>query len=251
MDVDPRYEEIFSGLEEDIRLLTPKFSEYSRGYLINHKERYLNDLNFIEKHYEKGPILEVGGHPFHFTYFLNKLSYDIVSVDIDPTRAEVIVDKNGLNVVRCDIETEPLPFDDGTFQMVLFNEIFEHLRINPIATLEEVNRVISPGGIMMLTTPNLYALHTVVNYLIGRGIRKPYNQFNSLRTLGHMGHVREYSVKEIKVFLENTGYEVLYVKYRAYKYRIKGIWGKIANLAYIFMPPCLYPYFIIISKKRA
>lgn len=251
MKGDVRHEKIFDDLWEDIGLLTPKFSEYSRGYLINHKERYLNDLKFIEKHYESGPILEVGGHPFHFTYFLTKLDYDVVSVDIDPSRAEAIIDKNGLNVVKCNIEAEKLPFEDETFQLVLFNEIFEHLRINPIATLKEVNRVIKPGGIMMLTTPNLYALHTVVNYLIGRGIRQPFKQFNSLNTLGHMGHIREYSVKEVEVFLNNTGYKVLYVKYRAYKYYIKGIWGKMANLAYIFTPPCFSPYFIIISKKRA
>jgi SAM-dependent methyltransferase len=251
MRVDPRYEKIFSDLEEDIELLTPRFSEYSRGYLINHKERYLNDLGFIEKHHEKGQILEVGGHPFHFTYLLKKLGHDVVSLDIDPSRAKAVVDKNDLNVVKCDIETAPLPFNDGAFQMVLFNEIFEHLRIDPISTLEEVNRVIAPGGIMMLTTPNLYALHTVVNYLIGRGIRKPYVQFNSLRTLGHMGHIREYSVKEVRVFLENTGYNPLYVKYRAYRYYIKGIWGKLANLSYVFAPRCLYPYFIIISEKKA
>jgi SAM-dependent methyltransferase len=251
MNKNVKYERIFEDLSEGIKLLTPKFSEYSHGYFINHKERYINDVRIVDRHHKSGSILEVGGHPFHFTYFLSKLDYSVVSLDIDPSRAKPLIDKNDLNVIKCNVETEKLPFDDETFQMVLFNEIFEHLRINPIDTLEEVNRILKPGGIMMLTTPNLYALHTIVNYLIGRGIRKPYNQFKSLKTLGHMGHIREYSVNEVKIFLENTGFEVVDIKYRAYKYHIKGIWGKIANFIYFFTPPCFYPYFIIISKRKS
>ena len=155
MHKNEKYEKIFNDLNEDIKLLTPKFSEYSHGYFINHKERYLNDVRIIDRHYKSGTILEIGGHPFHFTFFLSRLDYNLISLDIDPSRARPLIDKSGLNVIKCNVETEKLPFDDETFQMVLFNEIFEHLRINPIDTLEEVNRVLKPGGIMMLTTPNL------------------------------------------------------------------------------------------------
>lgn len=51
-----------------------------------------------------------------------------------------------------------LPILDGTFDTVLLLEVLEHLRC-PRQALEEVSRVLRPGGRMVLTMPFLYPIH--------------------------------------------------------------------------------------------
>lgn len=46
-------------------------------------------------------------------------------------------------------EEEPLPFADDAVDVVVFNEVFEHLRVNPIFTFREINRVLRPQGTLL------------------------------------------------------------------------------------------------------
>jgi ubiquinone/menaquinone biosynthesis C-methylase UbiE len=46
-----------------------------------------------------------------------------------------------------------LPFEDGSFDFVFVTEVLEHLK-QPEALLAEARRVLSPGGRLVLTTPN-------------------------------------------------------------------------------------------------
>jgi SAM-dependent methyltransferase len=50
-------------------------------------------------------------------------------------------------------EGERLPFEDGSFDGVLLNEVLEHVR-DDAATLREVHRVLRPGGALALFSPN-------------------------------------------------------------------------------------------------
>jgi len=90
------------------------------------------------------------------TYLLKAAGLDVVGVDLAPQRAAAFIERNGLDIHQADIEGEPLPFEEGRFSMALLNEVFEHLRINPLERLERIHRVLRPGGILLLTTPNLY-----------------------------------------------------------------------------------------------
>jgi len=123
-----------------------------------------------------------------------------------------------IDVIKCDIESERLPFADNSFDTVVFNEIFEHLRINPVFTLSEVLRVIKPGGHMMLSSPNLRSLYGLVNFLIKNRAYSCsgniYAEYQKLEKPGHMGHVREYTTKEVIEFLENIGFAVTTIIYR-------------------------------------
>ena len=157
------------------------------------------------------------------------------------------ISEKELKVLKCDIENTPLPFETNEFGFVIFNEIFEHLRINPITTLNEINRVMSRGGILMLTTPNLYSIRNIVNFLLGRGFDDPYHEFMKLYKLGHMGHVREYSVKQLKKFLVNTGFESTYVTLKSYN-PLKGLWTPFNYLRKLI--PAFHRYQIHISKKN-
>lgn len=46
-----------------------------------------------------------------------------------------------------------LPFRDESFNLVTANMVFEHLE-NPVSVLNEIRRVLSPGGVCVFHTPN-------------------------------------------------------------------------------------------------
>jgi len=51
-----------------------------------------------------------------------------------------------------------LPFVDSTFDTVLCNQVLEHVS-EPHELLAEIARVLKPGGVLMLTTPQVWGLH--------------------------------------------------------------------------------------------
>lgn len=200
-----------------------EFQAWSSSYFRNHRKRYMSDIELVRRYYSGGRVLELGSAPFHFTAILEKMGLPVTGVDIDPARFAGFIDRQKLKVVRCDVETEPLPFADGSFHLVLFNEVFEHMRINPIETLEKIRRVLHPDGHLILSTPNLYSVTTYINFLLGRGFDDPYEQFSRLREYGHMGHVREYSVSQMRKFLDRTGFRVVEVRMQSHR-PLRGLW---------------------------
>jgi len=58
----------------------------------------------------------------------------------------------GVDVVA-DIDTEPLPFDDGSFDFVLAKDVLEHCS-HPLQVIEEIHRVLTPGGVLHLQVPH-------------------------------------------------------------------------------------------------
>jgi SAM-dependent methyltransferase len=241
------HHQYFKEIQDDIDLIDEPLRPWSRTYLNGHWKRYVYDFNTVKSLYSSGEILEIGSMPFHFTLLLKKAGFPVTGVDVGPGRAERLIKKNDLRVLSCDIEKEPLPFPDNSFDLIIFSEIFEHLRINPIATLKEINRVLKPEGRLLLTTPNLYALGNVWWFLTGRSIDStPYSQYLKLEQLGHMGHVRVYSAKEVSEFLSNTGFVVDQIKYRYFGLRGKFI---LFNFVYRIFPG-LRPHLIVIGKKN-
>lgn len=51
-------------------------------------------------------------------------------------------------------------FKDDSFDTVVLSDVLEHLP-NPVSTLEEVDRILRPGGVLILGVPFMYWLHEV------------------------------------------------------------------------------------------
>ena len=101
------------------------------------------------------------------------------------------------------VEEDTFPYDDDHFDVVLFCEMIEHMLMDPLHTLREIRRVLKPGGVLVLTTPNVARLNNVMAVLNGANLYDPYSGF------GPYGrHNREYTRDELHRVLAFTGYDV-------------------------------------------
>ena len=105
----------------------------------------------------------------------------------------------GIEVSRVDLEASPLPYADASVDVVLCNQVLEHLK-NIWLPMAEMHRVLKPGGHAILSVPNLASLHNRI--LLGLG-RQP----TSIRVFGP--HVRGFTLHEFCGLVERGGaYEI-------------------------------------------
>jgi SAM-dependent methyltransferase len=108
-------------------------------------------------------------------------------------------ERRGLEVARIDLETERLPWPDASVDVVLCNQVLEHLK-NIWLPMAEMHRVLRPGGHAVLSVPNLASLHNRVLLALGR-------QPTSIFVFGP--HVRGFAFREFCAFVERGGgYEI-------------------------------------------
>ncbi len=196
------------AVSEDVDIVPEAYRDWWSNYLENHRERYLVTWSMLEGLGEGDRVLEVGCLPGHLTVLMKTAGLRVRGVDIDPSRMQPIWDKHVIRVDTVDIEREPLPYEDDSFDACIFTEMLEHLRVNPLHSLREIARVLRPDGRLLLSTPNITPIHRV-GFLFGRDYQgDPVKEFGKLEWLGHMGHVRLYSRGEVLRFLEHAGFTV-------------------------------------------
>ncbi|MCX5543206.1 methyltransferase domain-containing protein [Paraburkholderia sp. CNPSo 3076] len=100
-------------------------------------------------------------------------------------------------------ESDHFPFSDGTFDLVLYCEILEHLTNDPCKVLRNIRRVLKPDGEFILTTPNVARIENVMRLIDGANLYDPYSGY------GPYGrHNREYTCDELRQLLRYVGFEV-------------------------------------------
>lgn len=182
---------------------------WHRTNFLAHRNRYLHDLTIVMGLVAADTrILEIGSAPGHFTAALRLAGFEVMGVDLAPERIRDLCDRFGLSIAACDVEREPLPYPDHSFACVVCAETYEHLRWDPFFVLSEIHRVLKHGGLLLLTTPNLYSVQNIARFLTGRSIADPLLEFGKLRSLGHMGHIREYSGAQMRRILASHGFVV-------------------------------------------
>lgn len=69
-------------------------------------------------------------------------------------------------LLNCDLG-QGLPFVSASFEVILASEVIEHLAKAPLF-LSEAHRVLTPGGVLLLTTPNLWDVRRIGAAVTGR-----------------------------------------------------------------------------------
>ena len=70
----------------------------------------------------------------------------------------------GQKVDIVNLNREMLPYEDGLFDLVTATEVIEHIE-NPRSLFREISRVLKPGGICILSTPNVLNVNSRLRYL--------------------------------------------------------------------------------------
>ena len=68
-------------------------------------------------------------------------------------------------ITQLDLNTQPLHYPDASFDLVTCSEVLEHVE-NYRAVLREIRRVLKPGGLMVVTTPNVLNMKSRLRYLV-------------------------------------------------------------------------------------
>lgn len=116
--------------------------------------------------------------------------------------------REGGDVQYASTWAETLPFRSHGFDGMVAAEVIEHLT-RPDDLLQECRRVLKPGGILLLTTPNAeYLMNKLPTYSKAREMRPEQLPPDE------SGHVFFFTLEEIRATLTGLGFEIL----RAYAF---------------------------------
>ena len=198
-----------------------KGNEYE-GYAYVHDAigRFLITVKMVPPAPHSGAkLLELGANPYFVSLLLKKFHrYDWSGANyFGPveTRAEAeqtihserYGETHTFRYAHFNVEFDDFPYEDASFDGVLFCEILEHLTVNPTFTLTEIHRILKPGGFVLVTTPNMLRWEHVWRLVRGYNINDPYSGY------GVYGrHNREYAPQELIRLLQDCGFTVKQVQ---------------------------------------
>ena len=135
------------GLTWRLDMVDRGYSDYQKNRLAG-KHGEMGSWNLVAPSLKGKKTLDIGCSD---GLYLKKFTTDSVGIEQMPDLAEA-ARNDGLNVVQGDIFESLSSLDDASFEAVLFSHVMEHIE-NPIHALKEINRVLKPGGTLVLGLP--------------------------------------------------------------------------------------------------
>lgn len=144
---------------------------------------FLNDLAV-------GKLLDVGCGGGRFLRRMQNLGWDVEGVDFDIKATERVKNKYGIKTYDGDLRELGIPHE--SYDAIVMSHAIEHV-VNPVSLLAECNKLLKPGGRLVIVTPNA---SSVAHRRFGkywRGLEVPR-------------HIQVFSRKGLEVGLEQAGF---------------------------------------------
>lgn len=152
----------------------------------------------------KGRVLDLGCGDGQYSNQLAEQGFVVQAADMDKSRFKF---HDRIAFDHCDL-SKPLPFEDHSFDYVLFLETIEHLK-NPFAVVNEISRVLKPNGTLIISTPNILNLGSRFRFLLDGSFdffREPlldYSKFHQGNL--HNMHIVVWRYHELEWMLFESG----------------------------------------------
>lgn len=229
-------------------------SEESEAYIDLDKDKELAYMEFHKYRFEKvldaipispNPIriLDIGTTPFTLLVKEANPHYEVLTIDLT-NHLEARCKVKHVELRVCNLASQPIPFNDSHFDVIIFTEVLEHLTAPPTDIFREISRVLRTGGKLVFSTSNFASLANRIKLLVGVCPMWPAdNQFKRGWVHGY-GHVREYTMKEILRVLCSCNFTVSKKQFLSAKPSVRSIRNpyqlvaQIYRLACLLMPTC-------------
>lgn len=169
-------------------------------------------------------LKEIGSQPLAFDLFPEHFSID------------------GLECKRANIN-EGLPIGDREADALICQEGIEHFS-DQIGSLKEFNRVLKPGGLLLITTPNYSNLQSKLSYLLTESER-----FNSIMAPNELDSIwmSEQSITDEIYFghIFLIGIQKLRVLAKLSGFRINKCYFTRAKRTSLLLVPLFFPFIVI------
>jgi SAM-dependent methyltransferase len=138
-----------------------------------------------------GHLLDFGCGWGNYLAAARAVGFDAVGIEVDQAKVDFAL-KYGLNAVQGDLLDRT--FADNSFDAAVAQQVFEHL-YDPVPHLEELRRILKPGGVLFLSVPNYGGLTAKL-----KGA--------DWDMMSPVGHVRYFNRRGLAKFLTDHGFAV-------------------------------------------
>jgi methionine biosynthesis protein MetW len=149
---------------------------------------------------------------------------EVCGIDVAPavvqraeeTCAQRLGSLDGVHVKCADLN-ETLPFEDNSFDAVTAIAVIEHL-FDPYFSVDEVHRLLRPGGQFIMEVPNLAWLPRRVDVLLGRlPVTGDEDGWDG-------GHLHYFTFQTVRDLLSTHGFNIQYIGATGVFPRVRNIW---------------------------
>jgi len=169
----------------------PTFVSQAKGREIT----FARSLNYIEKHAKKGKILDIGTAGGTFLHVAKQRGWEVYGLEPNKWLCDWGKKQYGIDISHKSLFDQQYP--DNFFDVVTLYDVLEHMG-DPKRTLQECNRILKPGGILVVNYPD-------IGSWLSRLMRRRWIFLLSV-------HIYYFTRPTIKAMLAKTGFKVEVVK---------------------------------------
>jgi SAM-dependent methyltransferase len=161
-------------------------------------------------------ILDFGAGPCDKTAMVAALGYDCTAADdlgdewhqLGDNRTAILAFAESLGIRYVQLDGKTLPFEPGTYDMVMLHDVLEHLHNSPRALLIDLLSAVRAEGYLFVTVPNHVNLRKRLDVLHGRTSLPAYAMYYWYPDPWR-GHVREYTRGDCERLAEYLDLEIV------------------------------------------
>lgn len=159
---------------------------------------YANTRAFLAQLYpRRGKLVELGSSMGLLLDSFRKDGWDVLGIDPDRNGCRHATQRLNIPTIATTLEAAGQP--DESVNVVVMLHVIEHVP-DPVQTLQEIHRVLKPGGHLVLETPRY---DTLMYKLLGR----------RERSLGCDGHIYFFTTDTLRKTYEAAGFEPVRLDY--------------------------------------
>jgi len=186
----------------------------------------------------KGKLLDVGCGGGRFLQRMKKRGWVVEGIDFDEQATKKVTSKYGIKTYVGDLITCALPAN--TYDAITLSQAIEHL-YNPKETLAECLRILKPGGLLVMTTPNVNSLAAKIYGASWRGWEAP-RHLHLFSVVTVRRNTQQYGFAEVDASTYSAGAAIVYKVSDAIQHGRPPNWLAAVNALYLSYQQELHEY---------